>query len=153
MTGVQTCALPICWETILKKREGYRAAFADFDPWQILTFDQAHVERLLQDPSIIRNRLKVQGAVRNAARFVEVQREFGSFDAYIWSFVGGTTIDRAWATRADVPSTSPESDRLGQDLRKRGFTFVGSKIVYSEMQAAGLVNDHTLDCFRHDELK
>ncbi|MFN0074598.1 MAG: DNA-3-methyladenine glycosylase I [Chloroflexota bacterium] len=143
----------LSWETVLKKREGYRAAFAQFDPEQVARFDQDQLDRLLQNPGIIRNRLKVQGAVINAREFLAAQREFGSFDAYIWSFVGGQPLQHGIATLSEVPSTTPESDALSRDLRKRGFKFVGSTIMYAHMQAAGLVNDHTIDCFRHAQVQ
>lgn len=142
----------LSWATILKRREGYRAAFADFDPVEVAQFSQEKVEALLLDPGIIRNRLKVQGTVINAQKFLEVQKEFGSFDKYIWSFVGGKTIVNARKTMKDVPATSPESDALSKDLKKRGFKFVGSTIIYAHMQACGLVNDHTTDCFRYNEV-
>ena len=116
-------------------------------------FDEKRLESILQDPGIIRNRLKVQSAVINARQFLDVQREFGSFDAYIWSFVGGSPIQHALTTIREIMATSPESDALSKDLRKRGFKFVGSTIVYAHMQATGLVNDHIVDCFRHEELR
>ncbi|NVJ45573.1 MAG: DNA-3-methyladenine glycosylase I [Cytophagia bacterium] len=142
----------LSWATILKRRDGYRAAFADFDPEEVAQFSQEKVEALLLDPGIIRNRLKVQGTVINAQKFLEVQKEFGSFDKYIWSFVGGKPIVNARKSIKDVPATSPESDALSKDLKKRGFKFVGSTIMYAYMQACGLVNDHTKDCFRHSEV-
>jgi len=139
----------LSWATILKRRDGYRAAFANFDPEEVAQFSQEKVEALLLDPGIIRNRLKVQGTVINAQKFLEVQKEFGSFDEYIWSFVGGNPIVNSPKTMKDVPATSPESDALSKDLKKRGFKFVGSTIIYAHMQACGLVNDHTVDCFRY----
>jgi DNA-3-methyladenine glycosylase I len=142
----------LSWETVLKKREGYRAAFAGFDPDLVAQFDDARVEEILMNPGVIRNRLKVQSAVINARQFLAVQNECGSFDAYIWSFVDGKTIQRGPATIHDIPATSAESDALSKDLKKRGFKFVGSTIVYAHMQAAGLVNDHTVDCFRRKQL-
>ena len=142
----------LSWATILKRREGYRRAFADFDPEVVATFTQEQVEGLLLDKGIIRNRLKVQGAVINAQRFLEVQKEFGSFDKYIWSFVGGKTIKNQWRTMSEVPVTTKESDVMSKDLKKRGFKFVGSTIMYAYMQACGLVNDHTVDCFRYDQV-
>jgi DNA-3-methyladenine glycosylase I len=142
----------LSWETVLKKREGYRNAFADFDPARVAEYDEARVEQILQDPAIIRNRLKVQSTVTNAQQFLAVQHELGSFDAYIWSFVSGKPIVNRPATIGDIQATSPESDALSKDLRKRGFKFVGSTIVYAHMQACGLVNDHTVDCFRYAEL-
>jgi DNA-3-methyladenine glycosylase I len=142
----------LSWETVLRKRQGYRAAFADFDPVHVAEFDEGRVAMILQDPGVIRNRLKVQSTVTNARQFLAVQSEFGSFDTYIWSFVNGEPIQGKRATLQDIPATSPESDALSKDLRKRGFKFVGSTIVYAHMQACGLVNDHTVDCFRWKEL-
>ena len=142
----------LSWATILKRREGYRKAFADFDPATVATFSQDHVEGLLLDKGIIRNRLKVQGTVINAQKFLEVQKEFGSFDQYIWRFVEGKTLINKRQSMADVPATSPESDVLSKDLKKRGFKFVGSTIMYAYMQACGLVNDHTVECFRYKEV-
>ena len=143
----------LSWETILKKRENYRAAFAGFDPARVARFDGARVERLLLDPGIVRNRLKVAGAVRNAKAFLAVQEERGSFDAHLWPFVGGEPRENAWRSLREVPPLTPESDALSKDLRRRGFTFVGSTICYAFMQAVGMVNDHPLDCFRHDEVR
>lgn len=142
----------LSWATVLQRREGYRNAFANFDPSVVATFSQEKVEELLQDTGIIRNRLKVQGTVINAQKFLEVQKEFGSFDAYIWSFVNGKPIVNAWEHMSQVPATSPESDALSKDLKKRGFKFVGSTIMYAYMQACGLVNDHTTDCYRYAEI-
>lgn len=142
----------LSWATILKRRDGYRAAFADFDMEEVAQFNQEKVEALLLDPGIIRNRLKVQGTVINAQKFLEVQKEFGSFDKYIWSFVGGKPIVNARKSMKEVPATSPESDAMSKDLKKRGFKFVGSTIMYAYMQACGLVNDHTTDCFRYSEV-
>lgn len=142
----------LSWATILKRRDGYRAAFADFDPEEVAQFSQEKVEALLLDPGIIRNRLKVQGTVINAQKFLEVQKEFGSFDRYIWSFVGEKPIVNAWKSMKEVPATTPESDVMSKDLKKRGFKFVGSTIMYAYMQACGLVNDHTTDCFRYKEV-
>ena len=139
----------LSWETILRKRESYRKAFADFDPQKVAKFTEAKLEKILLDPGIVRNRLKVFGAVKNANAFLAVQKEFGTFDAYVWRFVGGKTIDGKRKTRADVPAKTAESDALSKDLAKRGFTFVGSTIVYAYMQAIGMVNDHTADCFRY----
>ncbi|MCG8372882.1 MAG: DNA-3-methyladenine glycosylase I [Balneolales bacterium] len=140
------------WATILKKREGYRKAFADFDPEIVATFSEENIQELLQDEGIVRNKLKVRGAVTNARKFLEVQQEFGSFDAYIWQFVGGKPIVGGWKSMSEVPATTPESDALSKDLKKRGFKFVGSTIMYAHMQACGLVNDHTVDCFRFGEI-
>ncbi|MDH5597927.1 MAG: DNA-3-methyladenine glycosylase I [Cyclobacteriaceae bacterium] len=139
----------LSWATILKRREGYRKAFADFEPQVVAEYDEAKIQQLLTDPSIIRNKLKVYGAVNNARLFLEVQKEFGSFDAYIWSFTNHQTIVNHWKHHHEIPATSPESDALGKDLKKRGFKFCGSTIMYAHMQACGLVNDHTVDCFRY----
>ncbi len=140
----------LSWSTILNKRAGYRRAFADFDPQKVAKFTDNRIESLLQDPGIVRNRLKVRSAVSNARRFLEVQREYGSFSRYIWQFVDGRPMENRRAKDGDIPATSAESDALSKDLKKRGFKFVGSTIVYAHMQATGLVNDHVIDCFRHD---
>jgi DNA-3-methyladenine glycosylase I len=142
----------LSWETILRKRDGYRAAFANFAPAAVARFTPARVERLLQNPGIVRNRLKVAGAVRNARAFLEVQDEFGSFDAYLWRFVGGEPRMNRWKSHGMIPPRTEESDALSRDLRRRGFTFVGSTICYAFMQAVGLVNDHTVGCFRRDQV-
>ena len=139
----------LSWSTILNKRDGYRKAFADFDPTKVARFTDRKVEKLLLDPSIVRNRLKVRSAVGNARAFLTVQKEFGSFSEYIWGFVGGKPIQNRFKKDSDIPATSPESDALSKDLKKRGFKFVGSTIVYAHMQATGLVNDHVVGCFRH----
>ena len=143
----------LSWETILKKRERYRAVFAGFDPAAVARFTPARVERLLLDPGIVRNRLKVAGAVRNAKAFLAVQREFGSFDAYLWPFVGGRPLQPRRRSLRDCPATTPESDALSKDLRRRGFTFVGSTICYAFMQAVGMVNDHAATCFRRKKVQ
>ena len=140
------------WSTILKKREGYRKAFVGFDPEVVAELGEAEVETLLLDPSIIRNRLKVKSAVTNAQNFLKVQQEFGTFDKYIWSFVEGNPIVNHWKSMAEVPATTSVSDKLSKDLKKRGFKFVGSTIMYAYMQACGLVNDHASDCFRYKEV-
>jgi DNA-3-methyladenine glycosylase I len=142
----------LSWSTILKKRENYRKAFDGFDPVRVARYTPAKIEKLLLDPGIVRNRAKVTSAVLNAQAFLEVQREFGSFDAYLWRFVDGKPIVNRWKTIKDVPATSPESDALSKDLRKRGFKFVGTTICYAFMQAAGMVNDHTTDCFRYRQV-
>jgi DNA-3-methyladenine glycosylase I len=139
----------LSWWTILRKRAGYRKAFAEFDAAKVARFTSRTVERLLQDPSIVRNRQKIEAAVNNAGRFLEVQDEFGSFDRYVWGFVGGQPIVNRRREHADVPPTSKESDALSKDLKARGFKFVGSTIVYAHMQATGLVNDHLIGCFRY----
>ncbi|WP_144606147.1 DNA-3-methyladenine glycosylase I [Algoriphagus algorifonticola] len=143
----------LSWATILKKREGYKNAFADFDYKVVADFPDSYVEELLQDPGIIRNRLKIKAAINNAQRFMEVQQEFGSFSDYIWSFVGGKPIQNKLQSMKDAPATSAESDRLAKDLKKRGFKFLGSTTIYAHMQATGLVNDHLVDCFRHSEVQ
>lgn len=137
----------LSWATVLKKRDGYRKSFAGFDPEKVALFDEEKIQELLQFEGIIRNKLKVRSAVTNAQKFLEVQKEFGSFDNYIWQFVDGKPIVNNWENMSEVPATSPESDALSKDLKKRGFKFVGSTIMYAHMQACGLVNDHTLDCF------
>jgi DNA-3-methyladenine glycosylase I len=137
----------LSWATVLKKREGYRKSFAGFDPEKVALFDEEKIQELLQFEGIIRNKLKVRSAVTNAQKFLEVQKEFGSFDNYIWQFVDGEPIVNNWKNMDEVPATSPESDALSKDLKKRGFKFVGSTIMYAHMQACGLVNDHTVDCF------
>ncbi|HMV07669.1 MAG TPA: DNA-3-methyladenine glycosylase I [Cyclobacteriaceae bacterium] len=142
----------LSWLTILNKREGYRKAFADFDPVKVARFTEAKCEKILLDPGIVRNRLKVYGAVNNAKRFLEVQKEFGSFDKYIWSFVGDKPIVNKWKALGQIAPTTKESDALSKDLIKRGFKFVGSTVMYSHMQACGLVNDHVVDCFRYKEV-
>jgi len=143
----------LSWDTILKKRERYREVFAGFDPARVARFSAAKVEKLLQDPGIVRNRLKVESAVSNAKVFLEVQREFGSFDAYVWGFVDPSGERRprvnAWKTGRDVPATTAESDAMSKALKKRGFRFVGSTICYAFMQAVGMVNDHTVGCDLH----
>ncbi len=141
----------LSWSTILNKREGYRKAFADFDPEKVARFTKKRVEKLLLDPSIVRNRLKVESTVTNAKAFLDVQEEFGTFCRYIWRFVDGEPIQNKFRRDADVPATSQESDALSKDLKKRGFRFVGSTIVYAHMQATGMVNDHVTSCFRYKE--
>ncbi|HKU67038.1 MAG TPA: DNA-3-methyladenine glycosylase I [Candidatus Baltobacteraceae bacterium] len=138
----------LSWDTILRKRDAYRKAFADFDPQRVARFTDARCERILQDPGIVRNRAKVYGTVGNARAFLAVQDAFGSFDAFVWSFVDGKPVRARRRSSADVPATTPLSDALSKDLRKRGFTFVGTTICYSFMQAVGLVDDHLDVCFR-----
>ncbi|HKT35648.1 MAG TPA: DNA-3-methyladenine glycosylase I [Nitrospira sp.] len=137
----------LSWETILRRREGYREAFAGFDPKRIAAFDRSTQIALMRDTRIIRNRLKIAAAVSNAQAFLAVQHTYGSFDAYVWRFVGGTPIVNCWKRAFEMPATSTESDQLSKDLKARGFRFVGSTIVYAFMQAVGMVNDHTADCF------
>jgi DNA-3-methyladenine glycosylase I len=142
----------LSWRTVLHRREGYRHAFAAFDPEVVAKFTDSDRDRLLQDAGIIRNRLKIAAAIRAAQLVLEVQREHGSFDDYIWQFTGGRTIDPRRGALSDLPATSAESDAMSKALRARGFTFVGSTICYAFMQAAGMVNDHLVGCFRHDEV-
>jgi len=139
----------LSWSTILLRREGYRQAFAGFDPEQVAQFDARKKAALLQDTGIIRNRLKIESTITNAKAFLIIQEVFGSFDRYIWEFVGGVPQINNWKEMSQVPATTPESDALSKDLKQRGFRFVGSTVIYAHMQAAGLVNDHTTDCFRH----
>jgi DNA-3-methyladenine glycosylase I len=139
----------LSWATILNKREGYRRAFADFDPAKVARFTAKRLERILADPGVVRNRLKVAAAVNNARKFLEVQEEFGDFTTYIWRFVDGKPLQNKWQSMKDVPATTRESDALSKDLKQRGFKFVGSTIVYAHMQATGMVNDHLVACFRH----
>jgi DNA-3-methyladenine glycosylase I len=138
----------LSWETILRKRDAYRKAFAGFDPARVARFTPERISRLLENPGIVRNRLKIGSTVTNARAFLLVQREFGSFDAYVWGFVGGSPKVNRWRTLAQIPARTAESDALSRDLRGRGFRFVGSTICYAFMQAVGLVNDHQVDCFR-----
>lgn len=142
----------LSWSTILKKREGYREAFANFDVEQVARYTDANVEKLLMNPGIIRNRAKIEAAVNNAQKFQEVQKAFGTFDAYIWQFVDHRVKTGHWKSTLHAPATTPESDKLAKDLKKRGFKFLGSTTVYAHMQAIGLVNDHSVDCFRYQEL-
>lgn len=139
----------LSWQTVLRKREAYRKAFKEFDPKKVARMTDAELEKQLQNPGIIRNRLKVFAARKNARVFLEIQKEFGSFAAYIWQFVGGKPIDGKRKTIRAIPVTTAESDALSKDLKKRGMSFVGSTIMYSHMQATGLANDHTMDCFRY----
>lgn len=143
----------LSWSTILNKREGYRKAFTDFDPVRVARFTDKRIEKLLLDPAIVRNRLKVRSAVTNAREFIKVQNEFGTFCDYIWGFVGGRPIQTQCRKDGDIPATSTESDVLSKDLKKRGFKFVGSTIMYAHMQATGMVNDHVVGCFRHKVCK
>lgn len=143
----------LSWSTILAKRDGYRKNFADFHPEKVARFTKKRIEKILTDPGIVRNRLKVNAAVTNARAFLAVQEEFDGFCNYIWDFVGGEPIQNRFRKDTDVPATSPESDRLSKDLKARGFKFVGSTIIYAHMQATGMVNDHVLGCFRYDTIK
>jgi DNA-3-methyladenine glycosylase I len=143
----------LSWITILRKRENYRAAFDGFDAARIAAYGANKIESLLQDAGIVRNRLKVAAAVTNAQKFLDVQDEFGSFDSFIWRFVDGKPKQNRWRSPAEIPASTPESDAMSRELKRRGFKFVGSTICYAHMQATGMVNDHTTDCFRHKELK
>ena len=149
---LETFQAGLSWITVLRKRENFRKAFDHFDYHKIALYDEDKIQELLQDTGIVRNKLKVRAAVSNAKAFLEVQEEFGSFDKYIWAFVDGTPIQNHWATTRELPATTEISEILSKDLKKRGFQFVGSIIVYAHMQATGMVNDHTIDCFRYDEL-
>jgi DNA-3-methyladenine glycosylase I len=142
----------LSWITILRKRENYRAVFDDFDAMRIAAYDANKIESLLQDAGIVRNRLKILSAIVNAKKFIDVRDEFGSFDQFIWQFVGGQTRQNRWLSIADIPSGTPESDAMSKALRRRGFKFVGTTICYAFMQATGMVNDHTTNCFRHAQL-
>jgi len=146
---LETAQAGLSWLVVLRKREAYRRAFADFDPEKVARFTEKRIKRLVADSGIIRNRLKILAAVNNARRFLAVQEEFGSFDNYVWRFVEGRPIQNRFRRMQDVPATSKESDALSRDLRQRGFRFVGSTIVYAHMQAVGMVNDHLVTCFRH----
>jgi DNA-3-methyladenine glycosylase I len=143
----------LSWSTVLRKRDGYRRAFADFDPATVARFTAARIDKLTENPAIIRNRLKIEAAVKNAKAFLAVQEEFGSFDRYCWAFVGGRPIVNRRKTTKEVPATSRESDAFSKDLKRRGFSFVGSTIIYAHMQAVGMVNDHLVGCFRHRQLR
>lgn len=142
----------LSWITILRKRENYRAAFDHFDPAKVAAYDEAKIAELLANPGIVRNRLKINAAISNARKFLDVQAEFGSFDAYLWGFVEGKPIVNHWQAMSDIPAETDLSRQLSKDLKRRGFKFVGSTICYAMMQAVGMVNDHTVDCFRHDEI-
>ena len=143
----------LSWATILKKRDNYRKAYDNFDPAKIAKYNEAKQQKLLQNAGIVRNRLKVAASITNAKAFLKVQKEFGSFDKYIWGFTGDKTIQNSWKSLQELPATTKESDAMSKDLKKRGFKFVGSTICYAFMQAIGMVNDHTTDCFRFTEVK
>ena len=142
----------LSWDTVLKKRDRYRRQFANFDPQKVALFDRRKIAALLKDPGIIRNRLKIASTVTNAKAFLQIQKEFGSFDKYIWSFVNHQPLQNAWKAHKGLPASTIESDAISKDLKKRGFRFVGSTICYAFMQAVGMVNDHSVDCFRHRQL-
>lgn len=141
----------LSWLTILRKRDGYRKAFANFDPVKVATFDQAKIESLVENPAIVRNRKKIESAISNAQRYFEVKKEFGSFSAYLWSFYNGKPKQNRWKTLAEVPATTPESDAISKDMKKRGFKFFGSTICYAYLQSLGFVNDHLISCPRHKD--
>jgi DNA-3-methyladenine glycosylase I len=143
----------LSWRTILLKRENYRKAFDGFDPSKVARYSPQRVQKLLQDPGIVRNRLKIQSAVTNAGRFLDIQEEFGSFDQFIWQFVNGRPLVNQFTKSSEIPARSLESDAMSKELKARGFTFVGSTICYAYMQAAGMVNDHLVSCFRYKQLK
>jgi DNA-3-methyladenine glycosylase I len=142
----------LSWSIVLNKREGYRRAFSEFDPRKVARYTEKRIQKLLLDPGIIRNRQKIEAAVRNARAFLAIQKEFGSFDAYSWRFVGGEPKVNRWRVMKQIPATSTESDALSKDLKGRGFRFVGSTIIYAHMQAVGMVNDHLVECFRYREV-
>jgi DNA-3-methyladenine glycosylase I len=143
----------LSWSTILNKREGYRRAFDGFDPQKVAAYDEDKIAQLLADPGIVRNRLKVRSAVQNAQAFLRIQEEFGSFDAYVWQFVGGQPIHNSWQSLSDIPAETEQSRALSKDLKKRGFNFVGPTIMYAFMQAVGMVNDHVVDCFCYKKVQ
>jgi DNA-3-methyladenine glycosylase I len=143
----------LSWSTVLRKREGYRRAFSGFDPEKVARYTAQRIERLLSNPEIIRNRMKIESAVRNAQAFLAIQESFGSFDAYCWGFVDGHPKLNRWKSMREIPATSAESDAFSKDLKRRGFSFVGSTVIYAHMQAVGMVNDHQARCFRHREIQ
>ena len=143
----------LSWSIVLKKREGYRRAFSQFDPAKVARYTAGRIDRLTTDPGIIRNRLKIAAAVKNARAFLAVQEEFGSFDAYCWRFVNGRPRQNRWRSMRQIPATTAESDAFSRDLKGRGFTFVGSTVIYAHMQAVGMVNDHLAGCFRYREVR
>jgi DNA-3-methyladenine glycosylase I len=142
----------LSWSVVLNKREGYRRAFSEFDPNKVARYTEKRVQKLVLDPGIIRNRQKIEAAVRNARAFLSIQEEFGSFDAFAWRFVGGQPKVNRWKVMKQIPATSTESDAFSKDLKQRGFSFVGSTVIYAHMQAVGMVNDHLVDCFRYREV-
>ena len=143
----------LSWQIILNKREGFRSEFAEFDPVKIALFGKRDIENLINNKTIIRNRLKIKATISNSQHFLDIQKEFGSFDLFIWQFTDGKTIINKWETTDDIPVSTPASDTMSKELKKRGFKFVGTTICYAFMQAAGIVNDHTIDCFRYSEIK
>ena len=143
----------LSWSVVLNKREGYRRAFSQFDPQKVARYSEARIEKLTADPGIVRNRLKIAAAVKNAKAFLAVQEEFGSFDAYCWRFVGGRPRQNRWKSSREIPATSSESDAFSSDLKRRGFSFVGSTVIYAHMQAVGMINDHLIDCYRYRNVR
>lgn len=143
----------LSWSIVLKKREGYRRAFSQFDPEKVARYSESRIERLTDDPGIVRNRMKIAAAVKNAKAFLVVREQFGSFDAYCWRFMNGRARQNQWSSVRQIPATTAESDAFSRDLKSRGFSFVGSTIIYAHMQAVGMVNDHLVDCFRHGEVR
>jgi DNA-3-methyladenine glycosylase I len=143
----------LSWAIVLRKREGYRRAFSGFDPQKVARYTEDRVRKLTENPAIIRNRMKIEAAVRNAREFLAIQDEFGSFDAYCWQFVDGRPRRNRWKATSEIPATSPESDAFSKDLKRRGFSFVGSTVVYAHMQAVGMVNDHLVGCFRYRQIQ
>jgi DNA-3-methyladenine glycosylase I len=143
----------LSWSIVLKKRDGYRRAFSQFDPGKVARYSPARIDKLTADPGIVRNRMKIAAAVRNARAFVAVQKEYGSFDAYCWQFVNGRPRQNRWNSMRQIPTTTAESDAFSRDLKRRGFSFVGSTVIYAHMQAIGMVNDHLVDCFRHRDVR
>ena len=143
----------LSWSIVLKKREGYRRAFSEFDPGKVARYSPARIDKLTADPAIVRNRMKIAAAVRNARAFVAVQKEYGSFDAYCWQFVNGRPRQNRWNSMRQIPATTAESDAFSRDLKRRGFSFVGSTVIYAHMQAVGMVNDHLVDCFRYRDVR
>jgi DNA-3-methyladenine glycosylase I len=150
---LETFQAGLSWITVLRKRENFREAFDNFEYKKVALYDEAKIQELLQNKGIIRNKLKVRSAISNALAFMEIQKEFGSFDKYIWGFVGAKPIQNNRKTMSELPATTEISDKLSKDLKKRGFKFVGSTVIYAHMQATGMVNDHVVDCFRHKEVK
>jgi len=143
----------LSWSIILNKREGYRRAFSQFDPQKVARYSPGRIDQLTADPGIVRNRLKITAAVKNARAFLAVQEEFGSFDAYCWQFVNGRPLQNRWVAPRQIPATTDESDAFSRDLKRRGFSFVGSTVIYAHMQAVGMVNDHLVDCFRYRDVR
>jgi DNA-3-methyladenine glycosylase I len=142
----------LSWLTILKRRDTYRKAYNGFDPAVVAKYDESKIQELLKDPGIIRNKLKVRASVNNAKLFLDIQKEFGSFDKYIWGFTNGKVVKNSWTKLSDIPAKTELSDKISSDLKKRGFKFTGSTIIYAHLQAAGIVNDHVIDCFRYNEV-